>query len=107
MKKRFLIILLASTGLLNACTWVKLSSNGERVTIVKESFVSGCKKIGTTTATVADSVIGLKRSEKAVQGNLDNLARNAAADMGGDTLVRSSEIKDGKQIFTVYLCNLR
>jgi hypothetical protein len=32
------------------------------------------------------------------------LARNSAADMGGDTVVPVSEIQDGKQTFEVYKC---
>ena len=39
-----------------------------------------------------------------VAGELATLARNSAAQLGGDTVVATSEITDGSQTFAVYRC---
>lgn len=100
-KVMFLVMGLA---LLNACAWVELTPAGKKVRVLNATEVSSCRHIGRTTATVADDVAGMKRREHIVKDNLEMLARNAAAEMGGDTIVPSSEIKDGNQTFKVYKC---
>lgn len=103
MRIRSLVLVAAVLGLM-ACSWVKLSPEGEKVRVLSQSEVASCKKIGKTIANVADSVAGMQRKERIVQENLDVLARNAAAEMGGDTIVPASPIADGKQSFDVYRC---
>jgi hypothetical protein len=66
--------------------------------------VSSCKKLGKTTTNLKDKIAGIKRNEKKVQKEMQALARNSAADMGGDTVVPVSEIQEGKQTFEVYKC---
>lgn len=106
MKNRWWIAC-AGMVLLSACGWVKLTPLAESVQVRNESEVMTCSKVGTTTASVADKVAGLKRQDHIVQDNLRILARNAAADMGGDTIAPASPITDGKQIFGVYKCGPR
>jgi hypothetical protein len=103
MRIKSLLLVAAVLGLM-ACSWVKLTPAGEKVRILSQAEVASCKKIGKTTANVADKVAGLQRKEHAIQENLDVLARNAAAEMGGDTIVPASPIQDGKQSFDVYRC---
>lgn len=103
MRIKSLILVAAALGLM-ACSWVKLSPGGEKVRILAQTEVANCKKLGKTNVTVADKVVGLERKEKAIQENLNVLARNAAADMGGDTIVPATPIQDGKQTFDVYRC---
>lgn len=104
MRIKSLILVAAALGLM-ACSWVKLSPGGEKVRILEKSAVANCKKLGTTNVTVADKVIGLQRKEVAIQENLDVLARNAAANMGGDVIVPVTPIQGGKQTFDVYRCS--
>ena len=103
MRIKSLVVVAAVLGLM-ACSWVKLSPEGEKVRVLVQSEVASCKKIGKTIANVADKVAGLQRKEHVVQENLEVLARNAAAEMGGDTIVPASPIDDGKQSFDVYRC---
>jgi len=49
-------------------------------------------------------VAGINRDAEQVAKELAMLARNAAADMGGDTVVPATEVTDGKRSFTVYKC---
>jgi len=103
MKIRNLLVVAAVLGLM-ACSWVKLTPEGEKVRVLSEAQVSACKNLGKTTANVADKVAGLPRKEHIVRENLQVLARNAAAEMGGDTIVPSTPIQQGKQSFDVYRC---
>jgi len=89
---------------LTACSWVKLTPQGEKVRVLTAQEVTNCKMLGKTTANVADRVGGIERKEHIVKENLETLARNAAGGMGGDTIVPASGITEGKQVFDVYKC---
>ena len=103
MRIKSLLLVAAVLGLM-ACSWVKLTPEGEKVRVLSQTEVSSCKKIGKTTVSVADTVVGLERKEHVVKENLEMLARNSAPEMGGDTVVPVSPITDGKQTFDVYRC---
>ncbi|MGD8941146.1 MAG: DUF4156 domain-containing protein [Gammaproteobacteria bacterium] len=90
--------------LIASCSWVKLTPEGEKVRVLSMNEVSSCKKLGKTTTNLKDKIAGIKRNEKKVQKEMQALARNSAADMGGDTVVPVSEIQEGKQTFEVYKC---
>ena len=89
---------------LNACTWVKETPGGEKVRVLSADEVGSCKELGSTSSFLKDKIVGVNRNKDKVKKELQTLARNAAADMGGDTIVPKTEIKDGKQEFTVYKC---
>jgi hypothetical protein len=99
--KLFLVLM---PVLLLSCAWVKLTPEGEKVRVLSSSEVGSCKKLGKTTTTLKDKIAGMSRSEAKVQKEMQVLARNSAVDMGGDTVVAVSEVKDGKQTFEVYKC---
>lgn len=101
-----LVILLAVGLIMSACTWVELSDEGKRIRIVGMADVATCKKIGTVNVALKDKIAGFDRDEDKVKRELENLARNTAADMegNGDSIVPAGPIKDGKQNFDVYKC---
>lgn len=90
--------------LLVSCTWVKPTSEGESVMVRNADQVADCKKMANTTASLRSKVMGVERSKEKVQKELETLARNAAVDYGGNVVVPTSEITDGKQTFDVYKC---
>lgn len=89
---------------IGACTWVKLTAEGEKVRILSMSEVSSCKKLGKTTSTLKDKIAGMSRSRVKVEKEMQALARNSAVELGGDTVVPVTEIVDGRQTFEVYKC---
>jgi len=89
---------------LPACTWVKPTSEGEKVRVLSAEEVSTCKKMGTTSVSLKADIAGFDRNEEKVSKELAMLARNSAPDLGGDTVVPASDIKQGKQDFAVYKC---
>jgi hypothetical protein len=87
-----------------ACTWVKLTPGGEAVRVAKEDQVGGCETKGRTHAQTTDRVVVFARSAAKIQAELESLARNEAALMGGDAIVPAGPIERGRQTFDVYLC---
>jgi len=90
--------------LVGGCTWIKPTTESEKVRVLSTDEVSSCNELGTITASLLDKVIGIKRNQEKVQKELKTLARNSAASMRGDTVVPISDIHDGEQTFTVYKC---
>jgi hypothetical protein len=86
------------------CTWVKLTAEGEKVRVLSAVEVKSCKQLGKTTTTLKDKIAGISRSKEKVKKEMESLARNSAADMGGDTVVPVSNVENGKQTFEVYKC---
>lgn len=91
-------------GTLLACTWVPLTSGGEDVRVARPAAVAECQKLGRTTSKTADRVVIFARTERKMSQELQNLARNEAADMGGDTVVAAGPRVEGHQVFDVYRC---
>jgi prefoldin subunit 5 len=98
------LLMLAVILSLGACTWVKLTPEGEKVRVLSMSEVSTCKKLGKTTTTLKDKIAGMSRKQAKVEKEMQALARNSAAGMGGDTVVPVTEVADGRQTFEVYKC---
>ena len=102
--KHVVLLFVVLAFVISGCAWVELTPEGKKVRILTESEVGHCKSLGSTTASVADKVAGLKRQPHIIADNLQTLASNSAAEMYGDTIVPASEIVDGKQKFNVYRC---
>ena len=99
---KWLFVLLCLS--ISACTWVKLTPGGEKVRVLDVGEVSTCKELGNTTVSLLAKVAGINRSEEQVTKELSLLARNTAADMGGDTVVPISPVEEGKRSYKVYKC---
>jgi hypothetical protein len=91
-----------------ACTWVPLSDGGKAVRVAKDDEgLARCESKGRTHAQTTDRVLIFARREQTIQLELESLARNEAALMGGDTVVAATPIERGRQTFDVYLCAKR
>ena len=102
MKKFGVIVLIAVS--ISACSWVTLTPEGRKTRVATAAEVSGCRKVGLTTSTTKAVVAGFERNEDRVKEELQFLARNAAPDLGGDTVVPVGAPRDGRQTFDVYRC---
>jgi hypothetical protein len=100
------IILAVGLGtLLSACgTWVNLTAAGRLVTVATPTEVASCRRIGTSTSNAMSEIVFVERGSAKLQSELIDLARNEAADMGGNRIVVESPITDGRQTFGVYSC---
>lgn len=91
---------LAVTG----CTTVKLDPSAQDVEVLRAERVQDCKRLGQTRVSVAENVGFIARGDRAIRNDLEKLARNSAAEMGGDTITPATEVQNGKQSFGVYDC---
>ena len=87
-----------------ACSWVKPTDSGARVRVATAAEVDACTDVGTTHVSVMDKLGVLERKQAKVAEELSTLARNSAAQLGGDTVVAITDIVDGGQTFAVYQC---
>ena len=101
---RNFVISVLSLSVLGACTWVQLTSAGEQVEVRAASQVANCERIGRATSTTMDRLILVDRSSARQQEELFTLARNEAANMGGNVIVASNNVNNGRQQFDVYRC---
>ncbi len=104
MLKFIIVITFASILLLTGCAWVKSTPEGEKVRLLEPHEVTSCKEIATTTVSLMDKVAGINRNPQKVAKELQTLARNSAAKLGGDTVVPLTEVNAGEQRFTIYRC---
>ena len=72
--------------------------------VVKAFNVETCKKLGTTNVSVKHKVGFITRSEEKVTEELTTLAKNRAAEMGGDSIVANGAASEGAMSFDIYKC---
>lgn len=101
MKIKYLTI--AATLAISACSSIKLTDEGEKVRVLDPSEVSTCRELGKTNTSVTAKII-VDRPEETISKELQIIARNSAARMGGDTIVPLTVIESGSQSFVVYKC---
>ncbi len=90
--------------LLAACNWVPLKPEAEGVRVATAAEVAGCRHVGRTIVSVADTVAGVKRNADKVAAELERLARNHAPNLKGDTIVPDGPVTDGERSYRVYRC---
>ncbi len=98
-------MIFATAFILSACNWNKQTRSSEKVELVKKVYVGSCKYKGTVEAKVKEKIGGIKvLSDKKMRQELVIIAKNNAAEMGGDSITSASRIKNGRKTFKVYLC---
>lgn len=95
------LIVLAAGG----CTWIELTDAGAAVRQGTPSAVQDCQMVGTVTSSTQNRVL-LKRGRAKVAEELIVLARNEAATLGGDVIVPAGPVREGRQDFDVFRCEV-
>jgi hypothetical protein len=100
------IVVIALLSMLSACTWVQLSPGGEEVTVLTLAQANNrsCELLGRASSTTMDRIVVVDRSDERQQRELITLARNEAANMGGNAIAPQANISNGRQQFNVYNC---
>ena len=105
LKKSFFSgLVLTAFFSLSACSWVQPLPGALEVALMPAEDVTKCQKLGSTHASVLDKVGFYDRSEKAITEDLIAVAKNEAVRMRGDTIVKASDLTDGKMEFEIYRC---
>ncbi|MCY4357075.1 MAG: DUF4156 domain-containing protein [Gammaproteobacteria bacterium] len=97
-----LVALIIST--LSSCTWVNLTTAGEQVEVRTANQLAGCERLGRASSTTMERLLLVIRSDNLMQRELFALARNEAANIGGNAIVATTGINSGNQQFEVYRC---
>ena len=100
-----IIVGLLMTLLLPGCTWVKLSEGGYGVVVAEAADVGSCRLVGKTRSITKADVASIKRNPEKVAKETETIARNEAAHMNGNTIVKTGNVTEGEQEFMVYECN--
>ncbi len=103
MKKQLSLIAISAL-LTTGCSLVKLSPQADHVRLMTAKSASHCKVIGSTTVSVLHKILFFERDKKTVLEELEILARNSIAKLGGDTGSPDGDPVDGEQSYTVYRC---
>lgn len=83
---------------------IDVRAGSDHVSLTDANQVAGCQSKGKITVSVLAKVGFVSRSAVDVEGNLLQLARNAAVDAGGDSVVKEDSPEFGKQTFAIYKC---
>ena len=98
------MILLCSIAFVTACSFVSLDPEASDVNVSENaSSLKFCKFLGNTSVSLWSKAETFQ-SQKTVASQLDTLARNQAATMGGNTVTPDSEINNGQRTYKVYNC---
>lgn len=99
----FTIVILLPLALAG-CAWVQLTEEAESVRVASADRVADCRRIGETTVSVRDRIAAVQRSPGKVADELERLARNEAAELGGDRVVALGPVRDGRRSYAVFDC---
>lgn len=100
-----LLLCLAATALLGACTWVKMDPAGHAVRVARAGENLGaCQRLGEITVSVKDQVGLYRRDPIKVRDELEVMARNEAPRMDADTLQALDEPTNGEQRWQAFRC---
>lgn len=89
---------------LGGCTWVPLTAGGEAVRVALPSAAESCERIGRTRTRTQAKIGPFPRSQSRVRTELESLARNEAADMGGNVIAPLDGPREGVQDYGIYRC---
>lgn len=101
--RSFMLFAWLLTGL-TGCVWVDLNPKGEEVKVLTSSEASRCKRIGHVESSTAADVAGIPRDNESINDELTRLARNHAAELGGNGVLAIGIAKNGQQSFNVFRC---
>ena len=97
-------LIMVVVGSLAACATVRLTSSGEKARLLTVDEAANCEKLGRTVINIKPSLLSVPRPQAVIVKDLRILARNNAANMGGDTVAPVSGVSNGQQTFEVYKC---
>jgi hypothetical protein len=102
--RRILAFAFASAVLAAGCAWVKTTPGGDQVREATAADVGSCEEIGTAVGSTQATAAGIPRNKGVMRDEQVTLARNRAAQIGGDTIVQSGPPSGGTLSFIVYKC---
>lgn len=104
MPRTWILSTLLLSFALMGCQHVSLDPEGDSVRRLGAQEAPACERVGTTHVEVLSKILFVGRSQSKMDEELTTLARNSAANLGGNAVIAEGVQKDGKQTFGVYRC---
>jgi hypothetical protein len=98
------LILPLATLMLAACSFIPVQPGADKVALLPDNFVGSCQHLGQTNAMVPTHFGFIEHGAESIEKSLAAIARNDAVGLGGDTIVKTSPVKEGRQSFKIYKC---
>ncbi|MGZ3236136.1 MAG: DUF4156 domain-containing protein [Burkholderiaceae bacterium] len=108
ISKATLVLTVATLAIaLNGCSSALIDKRvgADLVTVADANQVANCQFKSKVTINVLSKVGFINRSSDNVEANLLQMARNAAIDAHGDTIVKGERADSGTQTFSIYKCH--
>ena len=99
-----LVLPLVGAMAVSACSFVDLNPAAEEVLVLKPHQTRECEQLRRSTSQVLDKIWFINRNKERMAEELETLARNTAAELGGNAIAADSDIANGKQSFIIYNC---
>lgn len=93
-------VVVAATG----CSFIPADPGSENVRLETPERVATCEQKGSTNSIVVAEIIGIDRSDAAIESDLFRISANMAVKQGGNVLVPVGKPENGRQEFDIYLC---
>ena len=100
-----IILLFALLLVIAGCASPKLTLQGSKVNVGKESDLRQCQMLGSTSLSLAPTRVRWMKEEQ-MKKQLTLEARNFAARIGGNMILPAGLLEEGKQSFKIYNCLL-
>jgi len=105
MKKLSLVLIgLCVSVTVTGCISTKQTPAAEKILVLAVERVRNCTELAKIHVTTSTNVAGVVRREDWVAEELTNIAKNKAAQKGGDTVAALSPAENGEQTFGIYRC---
>jgi hypothetical protein len=98
------LVAVAVGGFGVGCTWVGISDEGRDVVVLPNAELIDCERIADTRSRVPRKVWFVPRRGVDVEKELETLARNEAALLGGNVVSPMGQERAGQREFAVYRC---
>ena len=89
---------------ITSCSLFRSAARVEDIRVVNTHDVKECVEIATTEVSLMPGSMENYRSDDDLAASLEQLARETAAQIGGNTIAARGEIDNRSQLFTVYRC---
>lgn len=88
---------------LQGCSFVEVNPGAEHIILSNDA--ASCKKLGETTVSVMHEIGFIDRNLDAISDELQILAQNSAAKMGGNAIWPITTVTKGEQSFEIFRCS--
>jgi hypothetical protein len=98
-------VVVMACGLCGACSPPLPVTSADAVRTGTAETVSGCHSVGSTHVSVQDRLADYAGQPGRTASELLLLAKQGAAQLGGNVVIEMTEIDEGSQSFAVFRCN--